>query len=198
MIPRPTCIKAVRSFLRLAGYYKRFIKNFATIAATLTKLTTKETSKRLFTLTNECEESFVQLKDQLCTAPVIAYPTFDRMFSLYTDYSDFGLGVVLSQEDDHGAERVVAYASRAMSDRERKYATTEKEALEIHYGTEHFRLYLLGHHFKIVTDHSALNKWLFSIDSALDNGPARISIFRGTLGRKNPSERRCIISTNNA
>ena len=162
-ISRPTCVKDVRSFLGLAGYYRRFIKDFATLAAPLTKLTTKQMSSRPFAWTAACDNSFTQLKQQLCAAPILAYPQFDRMFTLYTDASDVGLGAVLAQNDDTGVERVVAYASRALSERERRYATTEKEALAIHYATEHFRLYLLGRRFKIVTDHSAL-KWLSSIE----------------------------------
>ena len=162
-ISRPTCVKDVRSFLGLAGYYRRFIKDFATLAAPLTKLTTKQMSSRPFAWTAACDNSFTQLKQQLCAAPILAYPQFDRMFTLYTDASDVGLGAVLAQNDDTGVERVVAYASRALSERERRYATTEKEALAIHYATEHFRLYLLGRRFKIVTDHSAL-KCLSSIE----------------------------------
>ena len=162
-ISRPTCVKDVRSFLGLAGYYRRFIKDFATLAAPLTKLTTKQMTSRPFAWTAACDNSFTQLKQQLCAAPILAYPQFDRMFTLYTDASDVGLGAVLAQNDDTGVERVVAYASRALSERERRYATTEKEALAIHYATEHFRLYLLGRRFKIVIDHSAL-KWLSSIE----------------------------------
>ena len=85
---------------------------------------------------------------------MLAFPKFDREFTLYTDASDVGLGVVLSQRDDDGLERVVAYGSRSLTSRERNYATTEKEALAIYYGTQHFRLYHLGHKFTIVTDHS--------------------------------------------
>ena len=80
------------------------------------------------------------------------------MFTLYTDTSNVCPGAVLSHENDYGIER----ASRALSGCERKYATTEKETLAIHYGSEHFRLYLLGRHFKIVTDLSTL-RWLSSI-----------------------------------
>ena len=116
-----------------------------------------------FTWTAACDNSFVQLKQQLCRAPILGHTHFDRMFMLYTDTSDVGVGAVLAQNDDTGVERVVAYASRALSKCEQCYATTEKEALAIHYVTEHFRLYLLGRRFKIVTDHSAL-KWLSSIE----------------------------------
>ena len=106
----------------------------------MTKLTTKATP---FHWSDGCEHSFTELKRQLCSAPLLAYPKFDREFTLYTDASDVGLGVVLSQRDDSGLERVIAYGSRSLTPRERKYATTEKEALATHYGTQYFRLYLL-------------------------------------------------------
>lgn len=162
-IAAPTCLKELRSFLGLASYYRRFILNFATIAAPLTKLTTKAESKAPFHWSEECDNSFTELKRQLCSTPLLAYPKFDREFTLYTDASDVGLGVVLSQRDDNGVDRVIAYGSRSLTPRERNYATTEKEALAIHYGTQHFRLYLLGRKFKIVTDHSAL-RWLNSME----------------------------------
>jgi hypothetical protein len=63
-------VKDVRSFLGLAGYYRRFIQDFATLAAPLTKLTTKQVSSRPFTWTAACHNSFIQLKQQLCTAPI--------------------------------------------------------------------------------------------------------------------------------
>ncbi len=84
-IPKPSCVKEVRSFLGLAGYYRRFIKDFATLAAPLTKLTTKEVSKQPFTWTSECDMFFIQLRSQLYTAPILAYPKFDCLFTLYTD-----------------------------------------------------------------------------------------------------------------
>ncbi len=78
---------------------------------------------------------------------------FNREFTLYTDASNV-----------NGIEtRVVAYESRSLTPRERNYATTEKEALAIHYGTQYFRLYLLGRKFTIVTDHNAL-RWLNTIE----------------------------------
>ena len=162
-ITAPTGLKKLRSFLGLAGYYRRFFENFATVAAPLTKLTTKAASKTPFNWSTECEKSFVELKRQLCSVPLLAYPKFDREFTLYTDASGVGPGVVLSQLDEHGIERVVAYGSSNLTPRERNYETTEKEVLAIHYGTQHFRLYLLGRKFTIVTDHNAL-RWLNTIE----------------------------------
>jgi phospholipid-translocating ATPase len=78
---------------------------------------------------------------------------------LQTDASDYGVVAVLSQLDELGNEKVIAYASKALSPPEQKYSTTEKEALAVIFGTAHFRVYLLGRHFKLITDHSAL-RWL--------------------------------------
>ena len=82
---------------------------------------------------------------------------------LQTDASDVGLGAVLSQIDKSGNEHVVAYGSKTLSPREKNYSTTEKEAFAIQFGTQHFRVYLLGRKFTISTDHSALS-WLHSME----------------------------------
>ena len=70
----------------------------------------------------------------LCSAPILSYPKFDRDFILQTDASDVGLGAILSQKDDLGNEKVIAYASRTLTDRERKFSATEKEALAVVFG----------------------------------------------------------------
>ena len=161
-IPLPSNIKEVRTFLGLTGYYRRFIPNYATVAQPLTKLTSKEYCNN-FVWTDECTAAFDKLKQLLCSAPILCYPDFDREFILQTDASDVGLGAVLSQIDKSGNEHVVAYASRTLSPREKNYSTTEKEAFAIQFGTQHFRVYLLGRKFTISTDHSALS-WLHSME----------------------------------
>ena len=157
-ISLPSNIKEVRTFLGLTGYYRRFIPNYATVAQPLTKLTSKEYCNN-FVWTDECTAAFDKLKQLLCSAPILCYPDFDREFILQTDASDVGLGAVLSQIDKSGNEHVVAYASKTLSPREKNYSTTEKEAFAIQFGTQHFRVYLLGRKFTISTDHSALS-WL--------------------------------------
>ena len=161
-IPLPSNIKEVRTFLGLTGYYRRFIPNYATVAQPLTKLTSKEYCNN-FVWTDECTAAFDKLKQLLCSAPILCYPDFDREFILQTDASDVGLGAVLSQIDKSGNEHVVAYASKTLSPREKNYSTTEKEAFAIQFGTQHFRVYLLGRKFTISTDHSALS-WLHSME----------------------------------
>ena len=82
---------------------------------------------------------------------------------MQTDASDVGVSAILSQLDDDGIEKPVAFASQSLSARERNYSTTEKEAYAIVYAARHFRVYLLGRPFKLVTDDKAL-KWLHSME----------------------------------
>ena len=161
-IPPPSDLKQLRSFLGLTGYYRRFVPQYATVAAPLTQLTTKEYQNK-FSWTEERDKSFRKLKDLLCSAPVLSYPNFKQEFILQTDASDVGVGAILSQYDKDGVEHVIAYSSRALSPRERNYSTTEKEAYAIQFGTQHFRVYLVGRKFTIITDHNAL-KWLNQIE----------------------------------
>ena len=160
LIPEPLNVEHVRSFLGLAGYYRRFIPNFATIAAPLVALTKKATK---FTWQDSQRHAFQTLKASLCNAPILAYPQLDQPFIVQTDASDLGLGAVLTQRDKSGNERVISYASRALSEREKAFSATEKEALAVVFALEQFRVYLLGVHFLLVTDHSAL-QWLHSIE----------------------------------
>ncbi|MEL7426754.1 MAG: RNase H-like domain-containing protein [Bacteroidota bacterium] len=156
----PNSVDQVRSFLGLAGYYRKFIPNFASLSAPLVALT-KKGSKFLWS--TEHAASFQTLKQLLCDAPILAYPDFRQPFVLQTDASDHGLGAVLTQVDSAGCEHVIAYASRSLSDRERRFSATEKETLAMVFGTDHFRAYLLGRPFTLVTDHSAL-RWLHSVE----------------------------------
>ena len=153
--PIPTTISDVQRFLGLASYYRWFVKNYATIASPLHKLTERG---RQFNWTSECATAFASLKQKLTYAPILAFPDFTQPFLLDTDASHFGIGAVLSQVVD-GKENVIAYASRTLSKAERKYCVTQKELLAMVIFIRHFRPYLLGRQFTLRTDHSAL-KWL--------------------------------------
>ncbi|XP_073049512.1 uncharacterized protein [Primulina eburnea] len=102
--PIPTTVSEVRSFLGLAGYYRRFIANFSKIALSLTNLTRKAVK---FEWTSECQHDFQVLKDKLTSAPILALPCGTEDFIVYTDVSKMGLGAVLMQPG-----KVIAYASR--------------------------------------------------------------------------------------
>ena len=154
--PIPTSRLEVQQFLGLANYYRRFIRDFATIARPLHRLTERTTQ---FKWTNECQAAFDQLKSKLTTSPILAFPDFARPFILDTDASDTGIGAVLSQISDDGKEKVVAYASRTLSKTERRYCTTRRELLAVVAFVNHFRPYLLGRTFTLRTDHSSLT-WL--------------------------------------
>ena len=153
--PVPTTVKEVQQFLGLANYYRRFVKDFATIARPLHRLTE---DKRQFQWTTECQESFEELRRRLVTAPVLAYPNPSQEFILDTDASDVGIGAVLSQLGTEG-EQVIAYASRALTKPERRYCVTRRELLSVVSFIDHFRPYLLGRHFTLRTDHGSL-VWL--------------------------------------
>ena len=158
--PVPTSCNEVRSFVALVSYYRRFVKDFATIASPLNALLKKGVQ---FAWSDECQISFERLRDSLLTSPILTYPNFQERFSLYTDASNTGIGAILSQTID-GVEKTIAFASRSLKPHERKYATIERECLAIVWGIKHFRPYLYGREFDVITDHNPL-KWL---DNARD------------------------------
>ena len=155
--PQPLDLKALRSFLGLASYYRRFIPNFSSVAALLHALTRKDTP---FVWTPACQQAFAQLKRLLTEAPVLAFPDFDRDFLLETDASGRGLGAVLAQKQEDGTVCPLAYASRTLQPHECNYGVTELEGLGVVWAIKHFRHYLFGHHCEVFTDHEALKALL--------------------------------------
>ena len=153
--PIPLNVKNVKSFLGLAGYYRKFIMNFSEVVAPITKLLKKNVD---FNWTEVQQKSFTKLKNLLTTAPILQYPDFTQKFILTTDASGVALGAILSQGEP-GSDLPIAYASRTLNKPECNYSTIEKELLAIVWGIQHFRPYLYGRHFTILTDHKPL-KWL--------------------------------------
>lgn len=146
----PKNVKGLRQFLGLASYYHRFIKQFAKIAHPLHALTCKGTE---FVWTEECQTAFDNLKARLVTAPVLAFPNFEKNFILETDASIKGLGAVLSQQQEDGQIHPVAFASRALSLQEKNYSVTDLETLAVVWAVSHFHAYLCGHDVEVRTDH---------------------------------------------
>lgn len=153
--PIPVTKTHVRAFLGLTGYYRRFIPNFASLAAPLSDLTKKSAPMQV-EWDHQCNKAFEDLKNCLCSSPVLQSPDFEKQFILQTDASDRGLGAVLSQRDNHGVDHPVAYYSRKLLPREQRYSTIEKECLAIKVSMHHFRTYLMGRKFTVETDHRAL------------------------------------------
>ena len=127
------------------------------ITSPLRRLTEKDAT---FRWSDECEMAFEKLKDLLTNAPILAYPLPDGKFSLDTDSCQFGIGDVLSQEQN-GQELVIAYFSRSLSRAEKNYCVTRKELFAVVKAVEKFHYYLYGRRFVIRTDHSSL-RWLLS------------------------------------
>ncbi|GKV38840.1 hypothetical protein SLEP1_g46705 [Rubroshorea leprosula] len=150
---RPTSVTEVRSFLGLAGYYRRFVEGYSNISGPLTQLTRKN---QKFEWIDKCERSFQELKNRLVTAPILAIPDNGGNFVVYTDASHKGLGCVLMQ---HG--RVIAYGSRELKTHERNYPTHDLELAAIIFALKLWRHYLYGEEFEVHTDHQSL-KYLFS------------------------------------
>ena len=155
--PIPKSSKEVRSFLGLANFYRRFVPNFADIAAPLNDLTG---TKVQFSWNSTHQQAFEKLKLMLASPPVMSYPTKHDKFILTTDASDTGLGAVLSTERG----TVIEFASRSLSSPEKNYATIE-ECLAIVWAVRKFKHYLIGAHFIIQTDHKPL-EWLESSKSS--------------------------------
>ena len=154
----PQTKREVRTFLGLAGYYRKFIPDFATIAAPLTDLTRKN-APNLVSWSPASEGAFTELKSRMCSSSILQSPDFTKPFVVHTDASERGVGAVLSQLDDDGNDYPVSYYSRKLLPREERYATVEKECLAIRLAVHAFRVYLLGRPFTIQTDYRAL-EWL--------------------------------------
>lgn len=155
--PLPQTRKQLRSFLGMAGFYRRFIPQFSNRAALLTDLTGSR-SPNYIQWTEEAVAAFHDIQQSLSKQPVLYSPNFDEPFILQTDASDRGLGAVLLQETMEG-RHPVAYISRKLFPREVRYSTVEKETLAIKWALDSFRYYLLGRDFTLETDHKAL-QWL--------------------------------------
>ncbi|XP_051129716.1 uncharacterized protein LOC127250458 [Andrographis paniculata] len=145
--PRPTNLSEIRSFLGLAGYYRRFVLDFLKVAKPLTNLLKKNT---MINWDRECESSFIELKHRLTSAPVLALPVEGEDFEVYSDASKRGLGCVLMQN-----QRVIAYVSRQLKPHEENYPTHDLEMAAVVFALKIWRHYLYGAHCKMFIDHQS-------------------------------------------
>ena len=114
----------------------------------------------------ECEAAFQRLKAALCASPILTSPNFQKEFIVQMDASDRGVGAVLSQLDNQGNDKPVAFYSRELLPREERYSVIEKECLAIKSAVQTFHPYLMGQKFRMQTDHRSL-EWLNSVKDFL-------------------------------
>jgi hypothetical protein len=128
------------------------VPKFAEIAKPLTELVKKDVK---FHWSDRQQAAFDNLKAELCSERVLAYPDFTQRFILTTDASKVAIAAILSQVQE-GVESPIAYASRQMNRAEQNYSASEAEMLALTWATKHFRCYLYGTKFVVRTDHAAL------------------------------------------
>ena len=188
----PRNVTEVRSFLGLAGYYRRFVQGFSVIASLLTRLLWKGVK---FEWDDKCQSSFKRLKEILVEAPVLIQPTSGRDYTVYSDASRIGLGCVLMQDG-----KVVAYASRQLKPREQNYPTHDLELAVVVFALKILRHYLYGEKCRIYIDHKSLKylltqkdlnlrqrRWLELLkdyDCIIDYHPGKANVVANALSRK--------------
>lgn len=156
--PIPKTPKEIKSFLGLAGYYRKFIRDFAKISKPMTSCLKKDAK---VTHSPEFVNSFNHLKNLLINSPILQYPDFSKPFVLTTDASNVAIGSVLSQGNPPN-DKPISYASRTLNETEQRYSVIERELLSIVWSCKVHRPYLFGNKFKIYTDHRPL-VWLFNL-----------------------------------
>ncbi|XP_019183958.1 PREDICTED: uncharacterized protein LOC109178862 [Ipomoea nil] len=152
----PSSVRAIRSFLGHAGFYRRFIKDFAKIVKPLCNLLVKDVP---FVFDDACSKAFNSLKQALISVPIMVAPNWTLPFELMCDASNFALGAVLGQRRNKKLP-VISYASKVLNDAENNYATTEKEFFAVVFALNKFFFYLVGSKVIVYTNHSPI-KYLF-------------------------------------
>jgi hypothetical protein len=150
---QPIDVSKIRSFLGLAGYYRRFIEGFSKIVKPLTSLLEKG---KEFNWDEACQKCFEELKDRLTTAPMLIMSDIHKGFDVYCDASHLGPGCVLMQEG-----KVIVYASKQLRKHEKNYPTYDLELAAVVHALKIWRHYMIGNKCKIFTDHKSL-KYIFT------------------------------------
>ena len=149
----PTDISELRSFLGMVNHYRKFIHFLADLSAPLNNLLRKDTP---WQWTEECQQSFEQIKEALTSTKVLAHYDSKLPVGLACDASAVGVGALLFHRYEDGAERPIAYASKSLTQAEKNYSQIERETLSIIYGVKKFHQYLYGRSFLLLTDHKPL------------------------------------------
>ena len=150
--PRPADRKQLRSFLGIAGYYRKFLPHYAHIAACLTNMLRKGTK---FIWSEDAEKAFVDIKSRLASRPILRPPDFTQPFAIAVDASAVAIGANLLQVVD-GIEHPICYFSKRLNKHQQNYATIEKEAFALILAVRTFSVYFGSHPVTVYTDHSPL------------------------------------------
>lgn len=153
----PTNKQQLQSFLGVVNYYGKFVPNLSTMAVPFYQLLRKDAP---WCWDDCCRDAFNEVKRMLSSPQVLAHYDPDRPLKLACDASQYGVGAVLSHVFEDGKSRPVAFASRTLSEAEKKYSQLEKEALAIIFGIKKFHCYIYGRAFTLITDHKPLQQIL--------------------------------------
>ena len=183
MLP-PKNAKGIKTFLGMTGFFRKFIKNYAKIAAPLTLLLKKDA---VFHWGSEQQEAWQALKHELSVAPTLMHPDIDKRFTLMTDSSSYAIGSILLQKDESGKLHPVAFASKVLTDAEQKWSIVQKELFSLKYFCEKFKTYLISKEFDVIVDNAAL----LHLDNFKHSDNERLNYkFKVTLtpSKSNPSD----------
>jgi len=169
--PTPQNTQELRSFLGLLNYYGKFIPNVSQLLAPLYQLLRQG---QRWCWGEEQKSAFTRAKNVLSSDKVLEHFDPKKEIVIVCDASPIGVGAILSQVDANGNEKPVIYASRALSDAERKYSQIDREGLAVIFGVKKFHKYVFGRYFKLITDHKPL-LGLFGEDKVIpEHASARV------------------------
>jgi hypothetical protein len=193
--PQPHSARTVRGFLGLAGYYRKFVQDYGSIAAPLTALLKKDG----FSWNDDAATAFQALKAAVTSAPVLALSDFSRPFVVECDASTYSFGAVLIQD-----KHPIAYFSRPVAPRHRSFAAYEGELIGLVHAVRHWRSYLWRRCFTVRTDHYSLkflldqrlatipqHHWvikLLGFDFAIEYKPGALNTVANALSRRDTEE----------
>ena len=151
-VPPPQKLRDVRSFLGLAGYYRRFIKDFSKIASPLFGLLGKDVE---FKWTDNCQGALDELKDKMVSASILRGPNWALPFHIHIDASNKAIGAALGQVEEK-LPYAIYFVRKNLSKVEMNYTVTEKEFLAVVHSLNKFRHYITGYQTFVHTDHAVI------------------------------------------